>query len=410
MLAGATETHLEPRRTAQRNMEGSTGRLPATVPPTRQPASGSRLRRRVGALLLGLFLALSSVELALRITAWTPPARRSKRSLIDRSPEHRAWYDCYASNPNGEFRELPSISGGSWVLVDNLLPPAPLPLERVRETPWCVEYELTASNLRDVERTPEPAPGVLRVALVGDSFVFGEGVPLERSLPVRMQADLGATFEILNLGWPGDDTARETERLAAAVGALHVQRAVVVFIANDVGMTPELQREQEYINDLVQVRDVYFARHRAAGGSIGGSRLLDLVGAMIDMRRVTAKTIRWYRDLYDPARNAVGLRALRESFLRLAKIEGCRVVLVLYPLLEDLEGAYPLQPVHDAVAAMARSSGLQVLDLAASFRGERTTALWVHPSDHHPNGRAHAIACRAIGEWLRRDVPGFLAP
>jgi len=58
--------------------------------------------------------------------------------------------------------------------------------------------------MRDLERAPEPAPGVLRVALVGDSFVFGEGVPLEKALPARLQADLGAKFEILNLGWPGD--------------------------------------------------------------------------------------------------------------------------------------------------------------------------------------------------------------
>jgi hypothetical protein len=54
--------------------------------------------------------------------------------------------------------------------------------------------------------------------------------------------------------------------------------------------------------------------------------------------------------------------------------------------------------------------GLPVLDLAPAFAGQRTEDLWVHPCDHHPNGRAHAIAGRALADWLQRGVPGFLTP
>ena len=354
-------------------------------------------------------MALGAVEIAARVTNWRPAARRSKRSLLDRSPNRRVWYDCYSSNPNGEFRSLPDVTVGSWLLVDNLLPPAPVPFEHLPETPWCVEYALSSQTLRDEERAADAAPGVLRVAIVGDSFVFGEGVPIERSLPAQLQHDLGHSYEVLNLGWPGDDTKHEVERLASALGSLHPRRAVVVFIANDVPMTPELQREQDYIHDLVQYRDVYEAKSRGGDGSILGSRLLYLLGVRFDMRRVTARTIRWYRDLYDPGRNASGLRDLQASLARLANLQGCRVVLALYPLLEGFEDAYPLQGVHDSVAAMARSAGLDVIDLAPAFAGRPTRSLWVHPSDHHPNGSAHAIAERALLEGLHR-IDGFLAP
>jgi hypothetical protein len=85
------------------------------------------------------------------------------------------------------------------------------------------------------------------------------------------------------------------------------------------------------------------------------------------------------------------------------------VVLALYPLLEGFEEVYPLQAVHDSVAAMARSAGLDVIDLAPAFAGRSTRSLWVHPSDHHPNGSAHAIATRALLEGLHR-IDGFLAP
>jgi hypothetical protein len=372
--------------------------------------SGARYFPRLAGLVLGLGVALGVVEIGLRVTGWEPAARRSKRSLIDRSPNRRVWYDCYASNPNGEFRSLPDVTVGSWLLVDNLLPPAPVPFEKLRETPWCVEYELSSQGLRDKERAADAVPGVVRVALVGDSFVFGEGVPPETSLPARLQSELGPSFEVLNLGWPGDDTKREVERLSGAIASLHLRRAVVVFIANDVPMTPELQREQDYIHDLVQYRDAYEARSRGGSGTILGSRLLYLLGVRFDMRRVTSRTIRWYRDLYDPSRNAPGLGALQASLAELAKLQGCRVVLALYPLLEGFESAYPLQSVHDSVAAMARSAGLDVVDLAPAFAGRRTESLWVHPSDHHPNGSAHALAARALVEGLRGSANGFLAP
>jgi lysophospholipase L1-like esterase len=380
------------------------------------PATSRTILRRAGAVLLGLVAALALAEIGLRATGWIPSAMRSKRTLfdkstgIDRTPSRRVWYDCYPSNPNGEFRALPDVARGSWLLVDNLLPPGELPLDRLSETPWCVEYALSPRGLRDVDHSLDPAAGVVRIAVVGDSFVFGEGVPAEKSLPAALQSRLGRSREILNLGWPGDDTKGELERLQAAAAAFHLRRAVVVFIANDVEMAPELVKEQEYINDLIQVRDQYLSRHESAQPSIGWSRLLALVHGTLDMRRVTERTIGWYRDLYDPRRNAVGLQRLRANLERLAKVPDCRVALVLYPLLEGFEGPYPLHGVHESVATAAKAAGLPVLDLAPAFAGQSTKELWVHPCDHHPNGRAQAIAAKTIAEWLERDVSGFLNP
>ena len=85
-------------------------------------------------------------------------------------------------------------------------------------------------------------------------------------------------------------------------------------------------------------------------------------------------------------------------------------MLVLYPLMFGFEGGYPLQFVHDRVREMAEAEGLAVLDVAPVFDGQSTRDLQVHPVDHHPNGRAHGLAARALAEWLRSDVPGFLNP
>lgn len=80
----------------------------------------------------------------------------------------------------------------------------------------------------------------------------------------------------------------------------------------------------------------------------------------------------------------------------------------MYPLMCGLENGYPLQPVHETVGRMARAAGLPVLDLAPIFRGKRTSEMQVHPTDHHPNGKAHHLAAKTIVAWLRSDVRGFL--
>ena len=288
-----------------------------------------------------------------------------------------------------------------------------LPLSRLPETPWCVEYHTSPQKLRDREFGPRPR-GVLRVAGVGDSFAAGEGVPIERSLFKQIEVDLGAGYEVVNAAQPGHGTRDELDRLRFVASKLDCQRAIVVWIANDVLRTPELEKRQDYVNDLVLLRD-----ERLQGDDQrwyrGRSRLVDVVDSRLhlwlakdDLARVTADTIGWYRDCYDPAQNGENLREFEANLAAIAAVPNCQSVLVLYPLLEGIESDYPLADVHALVAAAAKRVGLPVLDLAPVFRGQQSSDLWVHPVDHHPNGRAHELAAKAIVAWLRSDVPGFL--
>ncbi len=66
-----------------------------------------------------------------------------------------------------------------------------------------------AHGFRDRPWTPAPPPGVARVVVVGDSYVFGSGVPdaggtLARSLESALGALRGGGgWEVLNAGYPG---------------------------------------------------------------------------------------------------------------------------------------------------------------------------------------------------------------
>jgi lysophospholipase L1-like esterase len=273
---------------------------------------------------------------------------------------------------------------------------------------------------------------MLRIAIVGDSFVGGEGVPVELTLPRQTEQILGEGFQVINAGHSGYDTTQELQMLTSVAADYHCSRAIVVFIANDVQMTPKLAGRQKYINDLINIRDRYLDAHEKRAWYRGHSRILDLVGSSLEMRKIEHETLQWYRDCYNPQFNSVNLRLLELDLKRMARTPGCRVAFVMYPLLIGLEagtaglkpptaggtagfkprsaGEYPLQEVHDKVGRMAEEAGMPVLDLAQTFRGMRTSSLHAYPTDHHPNGKAHAIAAKAIVDWLHRDVPGFLKP
>jgi hypothetical protein len=357
-------------------------------------------------LVFGLASGLALTELVARALDLKPQSLRGKRYLI---ASDALSYHCYASNPHGEMSPLPDTSRGSWRLLTTSL--TAVPLESARETPWCVEDRLSDQSLRDRHFDPQPPGGRTRVAMVGDSFVRGEGVPVERGLPRQVEALLGADrYEVANVGFVGVGTSDEVITVREAMARLHVSRVVLVFVPNDVRVTPELQQRQQSINDLINVRDEEAARHDATMWYSGGPRVLHLAGSAFEMRRLSRETVRWYLDSYDPAVNEPGLRQLAADFRALAEVPGGRVVVALYPLMYGLEGGYPLAPVHARVAQMVKDAGLPVLDLAPAFRGQSTRSLQVHPSDHHPNGKAHGIAARAIAEWLTRGHPSFLAP
>jgi len=352
-------------------------------------------------------VGLLLVEAGLRVAGFEPPRMLTKRYLSNDSSQPRVNYHCYPTNPHGEFQPVPDTSEGNWRLMNVMLPPERLPLAELAATPWCVEYQHSQLGLRDRDYEPYPAPGRLRIALLGDSFAFGEGVPLEASLARQLESRL-VDCEVINAGKPGLDTGMELMRFRDLLPVLHPQRAIVVFTANDIALTPELQQRQTFINDLINIRDEYLDRRQAGAWYNGRSRVMQLLGGWWEMRQITGETIRWYLDSYDPRYNAEYLVRLQDQIATFAKAPNCRVAFVLYPLMEGLDGDYPLARVHATVARMARDAGLPVLDLAPVFDGQSARELWVHETDHHPNSRAHEMAAAAIAEWLEREVPGFL--
>lgn len=105
-------------------------------------------------------------------------------------------------------RELGAVRTGAFFGLTTLRPSTPF-VEDYPARPK-VRYEVNRWGLRGADFSEEKPAGAVRVAVVGDSFVFGSGVEADATLPALLDARLrerfpGARPEVLNLGVPGNN-------------------------------------------------------------------------------------------------------------------------------------------------------------------------------------------------------------
>jgi hypothetical protein len=108
-----------------------------------------------------------------------------------------------------------------------------------------LSYEVNRLGFRRPEFGEEKAAGVVRVVLIGDSFLFGIGVGPEGTLPYHLAAELtrrfpNERFEALNLGIPGNNLASHVELYSTATARLHPDAVVLCLtLVNDLSRWDE---------------------------------------------------------------------------------------------------------------------------------------------------------------------------
>ena len=367
-------------------------RKPRLSPPPPTPATRELLSR--AALVLASVTAAFGASEAVMGRVAAPPG--SVLNVYNRA--NTVGLDCYPTNPDGYF-DLDLRSPATRQRYDSL---------RVRRVEDCAAYaphavEFQYNSLHFREREPGPrAPGVRRVAVLGDSFTEGQGVK-EADTTVRglerVLRSGGGEWEVLNFGRRGadfpalDDMFREL---------LRFDPDVVVY-----AMT---------LNDC-EPSAAFRDRHAWVTGLLDGPRQkLDLIPnpipfgwrtplfvrqRMAAYRRHRAMT-RWYGELYaDPnrdgwARTQAIIRGMHEQM----RLRGGRFLVAAWPVLANLDRDYPFRDAHQTIARFCHSSGIAWIDLLPVLQGRAAEDLWVHPQDPHPNALAH----RLVADYLAPAV------
>ena len=265
-----------------------------------------------------------------------------------------------------------------------------------------VEAAINTSGLRGPEIASPKPRGSFRVLCVGDSFTFGEGVREEDTFVARLRTLLGcggdgARCEVINCGVSSYNTADEIAYLENVWVNLEPDLVLIVFVINDAysdAVFGPLHRG--WVEGVTRLSEARY---------IAGSRFLAVAYDRLLRWRKARETRRIYLSQFTESplisgHNWDDCRAALARAADLARERQFRLGLVIFPELYRLDNRYPFASAHRLVADEAARLGIPVLDLLDAFRGRDARALWVHPTDHHPNEEAHRIAAEAIHGFL----------
>lgn len=364
---------------------------------------GSRLRRfggRVALLFGATIVSLLLAEIVVRVgnlgAHRHPPLRHVEND--DKS----AAVDLYPTNPRGSFDVDLRGSGQSAAVVAQGIPLTPAMTAR---TPYGVRFSYDVQRCRDRAFAPKAA-GVKRIIVLGDSFTEGQGVREEDTFVRRIDRDWHADpsapkMEIYNCGRRGRDFPALREAFDALL-ALDPDVVLYAMVLNDPEQSKSFHDRQEFLNDWIVDR-----RSTTDGDdedvTVHGSKLWGLVHDRLEGARVARATTQWYLDLFGEP-NREGWEATQRSLREMdeaMRARGGQLLVATLPLMVRLEGGYPFDAPHAAIADACTKMGLRCHDVLPAFRGMQTKDLWVHAVDLHPNEVAHGVIARDLLPWLR---------
>jgi hypothetical protein len=99
-----------------------------------------------------------------------------------------------------------------------------------------VDVVINELGLRNGPLSREPEPGVERVTVLGDSFVFAPSLNNAETITYQLQGLAGSSFEVVNVSAPGYGTGQEYRFLEdlQAKGYRLGRKLVIMFFTNDV--------------------------------------------------------------------------------------------------------------------------------------------------------------------------------
>lgn len=352
--------------------------------------------RRLGLALIGLTVAVLVAELTLRAAGLPRFGRRH--------------------DPPVQFAFLDASADGVPVYVNV---PSTTILFAYEDNPRgyfgasnAVKHVTNAAGFRGAEFRKDKPAGVVRLAFLGDSFTFGEGVHYRDSYAeaaARLLAEQhggGLRFESYNFGVGGYNTRQSLYALRR--WALQCQPDIVVlgYVLNDAepplfSLEPATRapvrrdRESEVPGDSSVPAPPTTALFRL--------RVVRVGWKYVQHRRRARATFRYYRALY-----GVGQPGWRDTTRALHELgavcaaNNIPFYVVCFPVFVHAD-TYPFGDIHGKIRRAVDASGGRFVELLPAMSGTKLSRYWVHPSDQHPNEVAHSIAARLLARRIAED-------
>lgn len=258
-----------------------------------------------------------------------------------------------------------------------------------------VLHRTNSAGFRGPELPREKPPGVLRIAVVGDSFPMGWAVREEEAYPSVLEQRLREReperrSEVLNLGLAGHDTVQAVERLHDVGLAFDPDLVVYGFTLNDLENEhyerSRIDLELDQLAPLQQTPLVLWRVLRPRYGALAevlwaplGTYVHELDHNYFDVPEV-----------WEPVGAALERLAATTRERRI-----CSAVLI-HTQLHYLNRLHPYHRHYRALADAAEARGLPVIHSFEAFAGRKDRELWVRADDAHPGAEGHAILAEVL--------------
>lgn len=238
---------------------------------------------------------------------------------------------------------------------------------------------------------------IYRVAAMGDSFTYGNGLTEpERYTDIVAAAVKDRGVEVLNVGFPGNNWPEHVATLERRVLRLRPDFVLLQWGSNDIELDRDVAARPR-VPPIIARRDWHeWLYERSALYTILNARWIGF-----QLQRQMGDTYdRYLTRLYAPP-DSDGARQAEASmrrFIALCRKRGVAVGLVLFPdAAVSLGPDYPYRFMHDQVQRLCAAERVTCLDLldplsavADRFR------LWVTPLDSHPSALANRLAAEQV--------------
>jgi hypothetical protein len=259
---------------------------------------------------------------------------------------------------------------------------------------WLDDVRFNLQGFRGPGVASQKLPGTYRIAVIGDSFTFGNGLAVHERFSDRLAAWLPERYEVLNFGTGGANTPNHLDTLTTYVLPAAPDYVLLQWYVNDIEGDVTSGRPQP--NQLLPPGPHQWLNRRSALYVIANMRWAEMEIAMgwYPSYAQYLETRAGDPNSADARRDA---KLLRE-FIATARSRGSGVGMVLFPDTgRPLDASYPFGYLHERVLAICAETGIVCLDLRRDFAAvkDRRT-LWVSPFDHHPSAKANELAALKI--------------
>ncbi len=312
---------------------------------------------------------------------------------------------CYDSNPSGsldiDLRDPQQFDAFKNRFQDDEF------VRHWRQTPFATVVRFNRLGFRDADFQPH-REGVRRIVAVGDSFTYGHGLPESKCYPRLLEAMLRADapnepLEVINCGRGMAGVEFIANLCGSVLSELEPDVLVYGYFLNDPVIVPGAGIRKidgtEGAHDQLDTRWLYSekssSRFSLGTRPLRGPRIYEVLLRTFEQRQLTDSTLDAMKQLHEPEAWRPSEEAL-VAIAREVREKGCRFVLVILPMIWQINGDYPFVDAHRHIRETAAEHGIEVIDMLPFLRGYTDAQLMLHPHDRHPN----ATYARVVAENL----------